>query len=193
MKNVIKLFFFSVMLLAFTGCGIRSIPMQKNAVEAAWAEVENQYKRRTDLVPNLVNTVKGYAKHERETLQAVIDARAKATQTQISADQLTPEALANFQKAQGALSSALSRLMVVVERYPDLKASANFRDLQTQLEGTENRITIARRRFIEDVKKFNNFVTVIPHSWTNSLFFKFEKMPQFAIEESEKATPKVEF
>ncbi|MBI2027850.1 MAG: LemA family protein [Deltaproteobacteria bacterium] len=182
------------MFVNLSACGIRVIPLQKNKVEASLAEVGNQYKRRTDLVPNLVNTVKGYAKHERETLQAVIDARAKATQTNFSAaNQINTETFAQFQKAQTELSSALSRLMVVVEKYPDLKASENFRDLQAQLEGTENRIAIARRRYIEDVRVFNNYVTVIPHSWTNSLFFKFEKMPQFEISESEKQTPEVQF
>ena len=193
MKNILKVIVFVTLLLSLSACGIRSIPMQKNAVEATLAEVNNQYKRRADLIPNLVNTVKGYAKHERETLQAVIEARAQATQTEISVDNLNPESLAKFQQAQSALSSALSRLMVVVEKYPDLKANMNFRDLQTQLEGTENRITIARRRYIEDVKVFNNYVTVIPHSWTNSLFFKYTKMPQFEVSEVEKENPKVEF
>ncbi|MBI4041279.1 MAG: LemA family protein [Deltaproteobacteria bacterium] len=178
-----------VVVMVFSGCGIRSIPKSKNAVEAGWAEVQNQYKRRSDLIPNLVETVKGYARHEKETLQSVIEARAKATQTQVNFDQLTPEALQKFQAAQSALSSALSRLMVVIEKYPDLKANQNFLSLQDQLEGTENRIGIARRRYIESVENFNNQVTVPPESWVNSLFYKYSKMPQFAAETPQSDTP----
>jgi len=170
-------------LFLLTGCGIQGIPKQNNEVEAGWAEVINQYKRRADLVPNLVKIVKGYAKHERQTLENVTKARAKVGQVNISADKLNPQTMQKFQQAQSALSSALSRLMVVVERYPDLKASQNFRDLQIQLEGTENRIGIARRRYIEAVKQFNNYVTVPPYSWTNSLFYHFEKKPQFTVED----------
>lgn len=179
----------------FTSCGIRSIPMANNDVEASWAEVLNQYKRRADLVPSLVNVVKGYASHEKETLDAVVSARAKATQTTINADQLTGENLQKFTRAQGELSSALSRLMVVVERYPDLKANQNFRDLQVQLEGTENRIAVARQRYIESVKRYNNLVTVPPESWTNALFLHYEKKPQFTVEDQKsiEAPPKVSF
>ena len=178
-----------------SGCGIQSIPKAKNAVEASWAEIQNQYKRRADLIPNLVNIVKGYAKHEKSTLQSVIEARAKATSTNVSIDQLNAQTMKKFQAAQAGLSSALSRLMVVVERYPDLKANENFRDLQVQLEGTENRIAIARRRYIESIKHFNNQITVPPYSWTNSLFYKHTKMPQFTVAESEKVedVPTVEF
>jgi LemA protein len=169
--------------------------MASNAVDATWAEVINQYKRRADLVPNLVETVKGYAKHEQDTLEGVIAARAKATQVTVSADQLTPEKLKAFSQAQQGLSSALGRLMVVAERYPDLKANENFRDLQAQLEGTENRVTIARQRYIESVNVFNNLVTVPPESWTNALFIHQTKKPQFTVE-NEKAVaepPKVNF
>jgi LemA protein len=161
------------------GCGFQSIPQSENAVGAAWAEVENQYQRRADLVPNLVETVKGYAKHERETLEAVVNARAAATQVKLSVDQLTPENLKKFEAAQGELRSALGRLLAVAENYPDLKANENFRDLQAQLEGTENRIAIARRRYIEQVQQFNNLVTVPPTSWTNSLMYHKQPKAQF--------------
>lgn len=179
--------------LFLVSCGIRSIPMSNNQVEAAWAEVQNQYKRRADLVPNLVNTVKGYASHEKDTLQGVIEARAKATQVSVDPKNLTPEKLKEFQQAQSGLSQALGRLMVVAERYPDLKASQNFQGLQAQLEGTENRIAIARRRYIESVQEFNNLVTVFPTSITNSLIHKMEKKPQFTATETEQATPEVKF
>lgn len=181
------------LLLILTSCGIQSIPMALNETEAAWAEVQNQYKRRADLVPNLVETVKGYAGHEKETLQAVVEARAKATQMTVDAANLTPEKLKEFQANQSGLSQALGRLMVVAEKYPDLKAAANFRDLQVQLEGTENRITTARRRYIETVKEFNNLVTVFPTSLTNSLMFKHDKKPQFEATEAEQAAPAVKF
>lgn len=172
-----------ILSLLLTGCGMQSIPTALNEVEATWSEVVNQYKRRSDLIPNLVNIVKGYASHEKETLQAVVEARAKATQTQVSSGQLTPETMNRFSQAQAGLGSALSRLMVVVERYPDLKANENFRDLQVQLEGTENRITIARQRYIQSIKEFNNLVTVPPTSWYNSLFLNHEKKPQFSVED----------
>jgi LemA protein len=170
----------AIAALALTaGCGFQSIPQSENAVAASWAEVENQYQRRADLVPNLVETVKGYASHERETLEAVMNARAQATQVKISADQLTPENLKRFEQAQGALQSALGRLLAVAENYPNLKANENFRDLQAQLEGTENRIGIARRRYIESVQQFNNLVTVPPTSWTNSIMYKKQPKAQF--------------
>ena len=171
MKTSARLFSLVAVLTIFSGCGIQSIPQQENEVEASWAEVLNQYQRRADLIPNLVETVKGYAKHESATLEAVVKARAEASQIKLSADQLTDENLARFQKAQDQLKGSLSRLMVVSEQYPDLKANAGFRDLQAQLEGTENRITIARRRFIDTVREFNNLVTVFPTSLTNSLMF----------------------
>lgn len=170
------------------GCGIQSLPQAKNSTEAALAEVNNQYKRRADLIPNLVNVVKGYAKHEQQTLTAVTEARAKATATTIDPSKVSAEELAKFQQAQGSLSQALGRLMVVAERYPDLKADRNFRDLQAQLEGTENRIAVARQRYIESIQNFNNLVTVPPTSWTNSLMYHFEKMPQWDMTAEEKAT-----
>ena len=181
--------------LMLSGCGMQSIPTALNEVEAAWSEVLNQYKRRSDLIPNLVSIVKGYAAHEKETLQAVVEARAKATQTQVGSDQLTPENVNKFAQAQSGLGSALSRLMVVVERYPDLKANENFRDLQVQLEGTENRITVARNRYIQSIKGFNNLVTVPPTSWYNSLFLNHDKKPQFSVENEAavKQAPVIEF
>lgn len=181
--------------LLVSSCGMQSIPTANNQVEASWAEVQNQYKRRSDLIPNLVEVVKGYAKHEQETLTGVVEARAKATAVNVNADQLTEETMQKFQKAQAGLSSALSKLMVVVEKYPDLKANENFRDLQSQLEGTENRITVARNRYIESIKEFNNLVTVPPTSWYNSIFLHLTKKPQFQVEnleETQKA-PSVKF
>lgn len=181
--------------LMLSGCGMQSIPTALNEVDAAWSEVLNQYKRRSDLIPNLVNIVKGSAAHEKETLTAVVEARAQATQTQVSADQLTPETMSKFSQAQSGLGSALSRLMVVVERYPDLKANQNFRDLQVQLEGTENRITVARNRYIQSIKEFNNLVTVPPTSWYNAIFLKHEKKPQFTVENEAavKQAPEINF
>ncbi|WP_242340446.1 MULTISPECIES: LemA family protein [Anaeromyxobacter] len=181
--------------LALTaGCGFQSIPQAENAVTAAWAEVENQYQRRADLIPNLVETVKGYATHERETLEAVMNARAQATQVKLSAEELTPENMKRFEQAQGALQSALGRLLAVAENYPNLKANENFRDLQAQLEGTENRIGIARRRYIEQVQQFNNLVTVPPTSWTNALMYKKQPKAQFtATTQGAEKAPAVKF
>lgn len=180
-----------------SSCGWQSIPQQKNEVDATLAEVTNQYKRRTDLIPNLVGTVKGYASHEKDTLEGVVNARAKATQMTIDPSNVSPAKLQEFQKAQGELSSALGRLMVISENYPQLKADANFRDLQAQLEGTENRITVARNRYIESIKIFNNLVTVPPTSWTNSILYHHEKMPQWDVSATEKQqiekAPEVKF
>jgi LemA protein len=186
-----------ILIVSVAGCGFRSIPQSKNQVEAALAEIANQYKRRADLIPNLVKTVKGYAKHEAGTLQAVVEARAKATSTTIDASKLSATQIQKFQAAQGGLSQALGKLMVVVEKYPDLKADRNFRELQAQLEGTENRITVARNRYIEAIKNINNLVTVPPESWMNSLVYKFEKMPQWTVSEEDKVkqekAPEVDF
>lgn len=182
-------------LTILASCGMQSIPTALNEVDANWAEVQNQYKRRADLIPNLVNVVKGYAKHEEETLEGVVKARAEATKVNINVDQLNEENMKQFQKAQAGLSSALSRLMVVAEKYPDLKANENFRDLQSQLEGTENRIAVARNRYIEAIKNFNNLVTVPPTSWYNGMFLHHQKKPQFEVEnlqQVEKA-PEVKF
>jgi LemA protein len=191
---VIGVFALSV-AVGLSGCGVQSIPQSKNEVDATLAEVTNQYKRRADLIPNLVETVKGYAKQEQQTLTGVIEARAKATSINIDPSKTTPDQLRKFQEAQGQLGQALGRLMVVSEKYPDLKSNQNFRDLQAQLEGTENRITIARQRYIETIKEFNNLVSVFPTSLTNSLMFHFEKMPQWGAEvtEQERQAPKVTF
>jgi LemA protein len=184
-------------LSSVVGCGVQSIPKALNQVEASVAEVTNQYKRRADLIPNLVNTVQGYASHERETLEAVVNARASATNATIDPSNSTPEQIQQFQQAQGGLSQALGRLMVVVERYPELKADRNFRELQAQLEGTENRITIARQRHIESIKQFNDLVSVPPSSFTNSLFYHHDKMAQWALEDTEQKAvekaPEVQF
>jgi LemA protein len=182
-------------VVVLTGCGVQSIPQSKNNVDAAMAEVTNQYKRRSDLIPNLVATVQGYAKQEKEVLVGVTEARAKATSIQIDPTKVTPEKLAQFQAAQGQLSQALGRLMVVTENYPQLKSDAGFRDLQAQLEGTENRITIARQRHIESIKEFNNLITVPPTSFTNSLLYHHPVMPQWGAEvtEAEKKAPEVKF
>ncbi len=184
-------------LLAATllgGCGFQAIPRAENGVAAAWGEVENQYQRRADLVPNLVETVKGYAAHERETFEGVTKARAEATQVKLSVDQLTPENMKRFEAAQGQLRSALGRLLAVAENYPQLKANENFRDLQAQLEGTENRIAIARRRYIEQVQGFNNLVTVPPTSWTNSLVYHKQAKAQFtATTQGAEKAPEVRF
>ncbi|HEX4922622.1 MAG TPA: LemA family protein [Bdellovibrionales bacterium] len=190
-----KLFGAIIIAVSLTGCGIQSIPQAKNNVESTLAEVTNQYKRRADLIPNLVETVKGYAKHENETLTNVVEARAKATSVQVDPTNLDPQKLQQFQDAQGSLSAALGRLMVVAEKYPDLKADQNFRDLQAQLEGTENRITVARQRHIEAIQQFNNLVTVPPTSWTNSILYHHQKLPQWSVANAEaiQEPPKVGF
>jgi len=182
-------------VLGLSGCGIQSIPQSKNEVDASLAEITNQYKRRSDLIPNLVETVKGYAKQEQDTFTKVTEARAHATSMNIDPSRATPEQIENFQKAQGQLSSALGRLLAVSEQYPDLKSNQNFRDLQAQLEGTENRITVARNRYIQSIKEFNNLVTVLPTSLTNSIMFHYPAMPQWGgdVTDAEKQAPKVKF
>ncbi len=179
------------------GCGIQSIPQSKNNVEASVAEITNQYKRRSDLIPNLVEVVKGFAKQESQVLIQVTEARAKATSVTIDPTKMSAEKLAAFSQAQGQLSQALGKLMMITENYPQLKSDQNFRDLQAQIEGTENRITIARQRYIESIKEFNNLVGVPVTSWTNSLFYHYEKMPQWDLPAEEKAkaekAPEVKF
>jgi LemA protein len=194
-RSTVAFFVLLVMTISLTGCGIQTIPQAKNDVEASLAEITNQYKRRSDLIPNLVETVKGYAKQEQDTFTRVTEARAKATSMTIDPSKATPEQIEKYSAAQGQLSQALGRLMVVSEQYPDLKSNQNFRDLQAQLEGTENRITIARQRYIESIKGFNNLVSVFPTSLTNSLIFHYEKMPQWGgeVTEQEKQAPKVQF
>jgi LemA protein len=162
------------------------------SVDKQWGDVETVYQRRADLIPNLVATVKGYATHEKETLEGVINARAKATQTTIDAGNLTPETMAAFQQAQDGLSSALSKLMVVVERYPDLKANQNFLELQAQLEGTENRITVERRKFNEAARKYNTYIKLFPKNILANMF-GFDPKPYFEAQEGAETAPKVEF
>lgn len=161
-------------------------------VQAAWSQVENVYQRRADLIPNLVATVKGYAEHESETLESVVAARSKATQMTLDAENLTPEALEKYQKAQGELSNALGRLLMIQENYPDLKANQNFLDLQSQLEGTENRIAVERQKFNEAARAYNTLIRQFPKNMIAGMF-GFEKKPYFEADETAKTAPKVEF
>jgi LemA protein len=180
-------------LSLLSGCGYNTMQANEEAVKAAWGDVESAYQRRADLIPNLVTVVKAYAKHERETLTAVTEARAKAGQVKLSADKLDDAAaIAQFQQAQSELGGSLSRLMVVVERYPDLKANQNFLDLQTQLEGTENRINVARQRYNKTVETFNTSIRVFPNNLTNSLLLHLRLKEPFKAEEGSRTAPKVE-
>ena len=165
--------------MLLSGCGYNTIQVQDEATKSAWSEVVNQYQRRADLIPNLVNTVKGFAAQEQAVLIGVTEARARATQVQVKADD--PASLQQFQAAQGELSSALSRLMVVVEKYPELKSDQNFRDLQAQLEGTENRITVARNRYIQAVQDYNVTIRRFPTNLT-AMIFGYKVKPNFAVE-----------
>lgn len=177
-------------LLASTGCGYNDLQGLDEDTKAAWSEVVNQYQRRADLIPNLVNTVKGYAAHERETLESVVQARAKATGIQVTPEMLRdPAAFEQFQKAQQSLSSALGRLIAVAENYPNLKADQNFRDLQSQLEGTENRIAVARKRYIEKVAEFNKMVRYFPTNLTAKFLLHMDEKPHFTVAD-EKAVAK---
>lgn len=169
-----------------------SMVSQEEAVGTAWSNVENQYQRRADLIPNLVNTVKGYAAHEKETFDAVVSARAKATQTTVSIDDLTPEKMEAYQRAQGEVGSALSRLLAVTENYPDLKANENFQTLQAQLEGTENRISVERRNFNNVARKYNTAIRRFPKNISAGMF-GFEKRPYFEAQEGAEQAPEVKF
>jgi LemA protein len=182
-------------LLSLSGCGINNIPRLDQAVKANWAQVQNEYQRRADLVPNLVATVKGYAAHEDKVLDEVTQARARVTQMQVPQDILTnPAAFKQFEQNQGALSGALSRLMVVTENYPNLKADQTFLTLQSQLEGTENRIAVARRDYILAVQSYNTELTTIPGRWYRSLFYGDKQVMQnFTADEASQAAPKVQF
>jgi LemA protein len=183
-----------LLLLLPAGCGYNTMQQQEENVFLAWGNVESNLQRRADLIPNLVEVVKGYAAHEKETLQAVIEARAKATAVQINpADLSSADAMNRLLQTQGQLSSALSRLMVVVERYPDLKANQNFLDLQNQLEGTENRINVARQRYNEAVNLFNYSIRKFPNSLTNSLLLHLKAKEYFKAEEGARQAPKVKF
>ncbi|HCU83880.1 MAG TPA: LemA family protein [Methylophilus sp.] len=184
-----------VATLSLSGCGYNQFQSLDEETKANWSEVLNQYQRRADLVPNLVSTVKGYASHEEKVLTEVTEARAKVGSMQVTPELLNdPDAFAKFQAAQGQLTSALSRLMVVSENYPNLKADASFRDLQAQLEGTENRVTVARNRYIESVKQYNVSVRSFPNNLT-AMMFGYQPKPSFTVE-NEKAistAPKVDF
>ncbi|MFO0416429.1 MAG: LemA family protein [Pseudomonadota bacterium] len=185
----------AAVLVATSGCGYNAIQSQDEGVQGAWADVVNQYKRRADLIPNLVSTVKGYAEHEQEVLTKVTEARSKATSVSMDASLLQDEAaFKRFQEAQGAVSGALSRLLAVAENYPQLKADANFRDLQAQLEGTENRITVARTRYIDAVRTYNTTVRSFPSNLTAKLFGAKVK-PTFTVENEKEIAeaPKVSF
>ena len=162
------------------------------SVSTAWSNVENQYQRRADLIPNLVNTVKGYAAHEKETFEAVVSARSKATQMTIDADNLTPEKLQQYQKAQGEIGAALGRLLAITENYPELKANENFKELQAQLEGTENRISVERRNFNEVARTYNTSIRTFPKSILAGMF-GFDKRPYFEAEEGANKAPEVKF
>ena len=182
----------AVLLGLWAVSGYNGLVTAEEKVSAQWANVESQYQRRADLIPNLVATVKGYAEHEQETLEGVVSARARATQTTVNADQLTPEALQQYQAAQGELTQALGRLLVTVEKYPDLKANQNFLELQAQLEGTENRISVERQRFNTEAKAYNTAIRRFPKNLLASMF-GFEQKPYVeALPEAAQA-PKVEF
>ncbi len=181
--------------LSVSGCGVNNIPTFEQDAKAKWAEVQNQYKRRSDLIPNLLETVKGFAEQEKSVLTQVTEARSKASSVQIPADIVTnPDAMKKFQEAQATLGGALRQLLVVSERYPDIKSGENFRQLQSQLEGTENRIAIARRDYIETVRVYNTEITTIPGRWWRSFMYPASKeMATFDIPVEETKAPKVDF
>ena len=183
---------FVILIGGWLMSGYNGMVNEDENVNLQWSEVENQYQRRLDLIPNLVNVVKGYAAHEKETLEGVIEARAKATQTTIDPSNMTEEQLANFQKAQDGLSGALNRLMVVVEKYPELKANENFLQLQAQLEGTENRITVARKSYNDAATIYNKLVRRFPNNMLAGIF-GFSVRPQFKAQEGAESAPTVQF
>lgn len=186
---------FLAIVLGLSGCGINNIPTYDEQVNAAWSQVLNQYKRRSDLIPNLVSTVKGYAAQEKDVLTAVTEARSRVAQTTLPPNILTnPEAFKTFQQNQAALSSSLARLMVVVERYPNLKSNQNFLALQSQLEGTENRIAVARRDYILAVQKYNTELRTFPgRIWKSIMYSDAQVKQNFTISEQEQQTPQVKF
>lgn len=194
MKRIFLLVAAVMLATGLSGCGYNTIQQNDEQVIAAWGDVQAAYQRRADLIPNLVEVVKGYAAHEKDTLTAVTEARAKVGKVQIGADVINnPEAMAQFQAAQGGLTSALSRLMVVAEQYPDLKASQNFLDLQHQLEGTENRINVARVRFNDAVRVFNSSIRTFPNNLTNNFFLKLPRREPFKADEGAEKAPTIKF
>jgi LemA protein len=192
MKRILKLTFAAFIALSLSSCGYNTMVEQREAVEGQWAQVENTYQRRADLVPNLVATVKGAADFEKQTLTDVIEARAKATSIQVNVDDLNPETLAKYQAAQSQLSGALSRLLVSVERYPELKANQNFLELQAQLEGTENRISVERKRFNDVTRDYNAYIKKFPQV-IYSGWFGFEKKGYFEADKGAEEAPEVDF
>ena len=195
MNRYLRALALAAAMLLLSGCGYNTLQSTDEQIKASWAEVVNQYQRRADLVPNLVNTVKGFAAQEREVLLGVTNARAQVGSIKATPELINdPEAFAKFQAAQGQLSSALARLLVVVERYPQLKSDANFRDLQAQLEGTENRIAVARNRYIKAVQQYNVVVRQFPSNLT-AMLFGYEQKPQFTVEDEKgiSVPPKVDF
>lgn len=193
-KNLIRIVLLAIITLTLSSCGYNKLQAMEESVFKAWGDVESNLQRRADLIPNLVATVKGYASHEKETLQAVIEARAKATSVQVANKELgNPQAMQRMLEAQGGLSSALARLMVVVERYPDLKANQNFLDLQNQLEGTENRINVARQRYNQAVEQFNSAIRKFPSNLTNNLILHLERKAYFKAESGSHQAPKINF
>ncbi len=194
MKSVLKTFILLFFAFLLTSCGYNSLQMKEENVFKAWADVEATLQRRADLIPNLVSTVKGYAAHEKETLQAVIDARAKATSIQVSPSDLSDSSMMQqLSAAQGGLTTALGKLMLIVERYPDLKANQNFLDLQNQLEGTENRINVARQRYNAAVQIFNGSIRKFPQNLTNNFLLHLERKEYFKAEKGAQAVPTVNF
>jgi LemA protein len=194
MNRFAKIMLIGMLFSLLTGCGYNTMQTNEEAVIAAWGDVESAYQRRADLIPNLVEIVKGYAKHEADTLKAVTEARAKVGSVQASKELINdPQAFNKFQQAQGELSGALSRLMVVVEKYPDLKANENFLGFQNQIEGVENRINVARVRYNKAVQDFNTSIRTFPNSLTNSLMLHLTRKEPFKAEEGAKVAPKVKF
>ena len=191
-KSTIIIIAVAVLAVVWGITGYNGLVGMDEGVQTKWADVETQYQRRADLIPNLVNTVKGYAAHESETLAAVVEARAKATSVNIDPSNMSAEQIANFQKAQDGVSSALGRLLVTVEKYPDLKANENFRELQAQLEGTENRISVARRDYNEAARKYNTTLRSFPKNILAGMF-GFEKKAYFEAQEGSEQAPTVQF
>jgi LemA protein len=195
LNRLVNFLSLATVLVLLTGCGINNIPTYDEAAKAAWSQVENQYQRRADLIPNLVETVKGYAKQEKDVLVQVTEARSKVAQMQVPKDIINnPQAFKQFQQNQDALSSSLARLMVVVEKYPELKSNQNFLALQSQLEGTENRISVARRDYIEAVQKYNTELRTIPGRWWASLLYSDAKVKEtFSAPPEAQKVPQVKF